>query len=200
MHEIAEGLKRNGLMNYMNLATNIITTDGGKELLEAVKLNTNIERILLKFNTINNRIIGEIDTKTNINSAELRRKQVPRYQQAIQGLAVDEELTDELDWKAEQTQQQRYRIEQEMTSEYEMFEQIKRSESMKFSKLKEEYDKVLEEERRMDRKLQDFDKAADSMIKDSETSLSLVNNKLKTMTRHISQIEFDRILYSVVIS
>jgi len=186
--EIADSIKKVKSVSYIGLASNNIGNEGGKAFLEVVTSARHVEKIFLKANNINYKIINEIDAKTNENITEMRKQKIPEYEQEIKNIVVNDDLLDEIEWKSEQIKQEKEQIESEISAEHKIFERIKSEETLKLNMLKKEYDKVLEKEKIIDLQIEEFDSASKEMLKHSESCILEANHKVKTLSSNIEQI------------
>ncbi len=179
------------MLAVLNLTSNSIYSDGGKELLEAVKANTVLEHVILRYNSINNHIVTEIDEKTADNLANVRRKKVPVYQQEIRAMVVDEDMIDEIEWRTEQCRQQRQVVEREVERQAGVFEELKQGEMSKYRVVKIVHDQVSEEGRRLDARMGELRDSIEGIKADSEKTISLIMKRMNTVRNRISQLEID---------
>jgi len=196
--EISKGLKNNNLMQVLNLSNNMLYTEAGKIFVETIKANTHLEKLILRFNSINNKYVTEIEQRADLNAANARKRKVPIYKQEINAIVVDEELADELEWKAEQIIQQQKVVENEFEQDLKAFEQFKKEQAEKYEIVKNVFDNVLEAEQGMNIKFNEINKTEEKVKKESDRRLSALGEKLSVLQNSISQIQLSGLFSSMI--
>ncbi len=154
-------------------------------------MNRSLEHLGLRFNNVCSRTTAEIDAKTDYNSSELRRRKVPEYKRAIQNLMVGSELADKLDWEADQLRQQTDLISGEIRNGSREFERVRCEEDSKYIRLKEEYDRAIEQERSLDRQMLDFDVASREIARKAECCIKQTSARAQLVGDAILRMEAD---------
>lgn len=187
--EISKGIRKNKTLLALNMNSNSICDEGAMMLVSSVKSNNTLEKFQLKFNTFDNKYLSEIEAKASANSANLKKIKVPQYKQEIRKIVVDKDLFDEIEWKTEQVRRERESVESEIREQYNRFEEIKKSECSKFNIIKAQYDKMLEDEIGMDKRIIEFDETSKKITKNAQSSINIINHKIMEVSSKISEME-----------
>lgn len=188
MH-IANGIKKSRAINFINLSKNSIKNNGAKVLVDAVKLNSSLTGLLLRFNNIDNGFIVEINEKTAANASEHRRRKMPEYQREIRAMAIDDGLVEDLEWQSEEARRQYLLVQDEINSQRELFQRLILEENEKYENLRREYDEAVEERTRIDQEIDEIDDISREFLKRSESCMLEANHRLRRVNSSISEIE-----------
>eukprot|EP01022_Parablepharisma_sp_SALTPOND_P033270 TRINITY_DN88393_c1_g1_i1.p1 TRINITY_DN88393_c1_g1~~TRINITY_DN88393_c1_g1_i1.p1 ORF type:complete len:426 (+),score=63.27 TRINITY_DN88393_c1_g1_i1:4049-5326(+) len=188
--EIAKGLRRNTTLVGLNLAGNSIYNAGAQEILNAVKMNRVIERVVLSNNYSGDRLIQKINEKTCKNASERRRRKIPEYKHTIETIVVDNDLLNELEWECDQIQVEKAEVEKEIELQWKEFEEVKRVENSLYEDTKLRYEKLIEQAKEADEKWEEFEKFQRTITSQYESSIELLSKKLKLLKNNVNRTEF----------
>ena len=176
------------MLNVLNLSSNSITNEGAKYLLNSIKENTSLEKLLLNCNNISMKFINEINSRILFNKAELKKQAMPRYKEEIKLIDVNENIMNDIEWKIEQIRHEKYLVENEIKNQHRNFEKIKIEEGRKYNSLLTVYNNTVNDERIIDKEIDNYDELYNEELKRTQSSISDATLKMKSLNYSISQI------------
>ncbi len=176
-------------MVVLNLAGNSICAAGGRYLLDAIKANGTIERVVLLQNSVDDKCIRGISERTQQNANDSRRRKIPVYRQQIETYMMDSRLFADVERKCEQISRETEQVRAEIESEAARFEEAKRCENALYLRAKQMHAQNIMEIASLNRKLVDFDRYAAGSKRESEAAVILMSKRLELVKGHIARAE-----------
>ena len=167
---------------YLNLTANYLQNESVQELIEILKVNCVIEKIVLNLNSIKYRYVQEINKKTRINSINMRKQRMPAFKRQLVESKTRNEMK-EMERVIKEYSEQEEEVQKLIRENKKVLEEVKLKESKKYLVMAERVRNVEEQEREIDDRLLELERDTE-IIRDS------LEKKLKEATLKLNATLF----------
>jgi len=187
--EIAKGLLVNESIIILNLADNSIYNRGAEVLLEILKNNKTIEKIILANNYLGEKIVEEINNKTYRNAFNLRKRRIPNYLNELNSITISATIINKLKEESIEVQELKAETEVELKANREEWQKIKQVELGSYKSIKQMHDGTMKEEKSITNELERLNEYEETMKIEYGNEIDILTKKLKAITYESNKIK-----------
>eukprot|EP00826_Nyctotherus_ovalis_P025369 TRINITY_DN1965_c0_g1_i1.p1 TRINITY_DN1965_c0_g1~~TRINITY_DN1965_c0_g1_i1.p1 ORF type:complete len:328 (-),score=103.79 TRINITY_DN1965_c0_g1_i1:1150-2133(-) len=197
---MAKGLVHNESIVFLNLSGNSIYNRGAEVLLNALKTNKTIRKVMLLYNCLGERIIREIDSKTYSNGFYLQKRRVPKYQTMLSSLVINDEARIKVKTESTKMQELRAEVEAEFREKREEFRGVKERELKLYENVRQNYTNIMMKDKKVSIELEKAIEEEEAIKKKYESEIDAIDKKIKALTYSANKIKKEIESYKAAIS